>query len=205
MDDIKIEPYTCSKVNATVYKIRLKKEGTYSGWADITIEEWDRGGSFKCISDYGDYSYMWGSIGDECLREFLLDLNKDYFMGKVRGNSRFMFDAEANTKKVFEEIVNLRRNNDISKEEARESWDDLQFFSLELTDSQDLWFERFMGTIAAEKIYGYDPHGMPDESYEDPTCVMFWERIWPLVCDVWKKELEEEKVEAVRAEQGVVS
>ena len=113
--------YTVTTDIARVYKLRSDKG---FGWANITIREWRQGGSIDVQSDYGGYAYIWSSIGDRSLRQFLLNLDFGYFMGKAKpGYMRF--DADETAKVVRRMIVEQRRSGDITRRDARVMYDNL--------------------------------------------------------------------------------
>lgn len=84
--------YTCVKDEAVVYKMKAGKPGW--GWANITIREWEGGGSVDIQSDFGAYAYSWGAIGSGTFRAFLRGLNYGYFMGKAAANRGRQFSWE---------------------------------------------------------------------------------------------------------------
>lgn len=99
------------------YKLSSEK---YGGWAIIVIGS---DGFFSAVSDYGNYAYLWSSIGTKDAREFFIDAHErwTYFASKL--SSRTEYDADATLKAVKTHILSDRRNGGLSKEEAREEWD----------------------------------------------------------------------------------
>lgn len=51
------------------------------GWLGQIVLTSD--GMFASVTDYGNLSYAWRSFGGGDFRKFLLDLNVDYFSGKM--------------------------------------------------------------------------------------------------------------------------
>jgi hypothetical protein len=180
--------YTCEKDTATVYKIRIDGR---SAWAVITIRQWPKGGSIDIQSDYGNYSNSWCSIGERDFREFLLDLEFSYFMGKVRGHDYLRFSLEKTIAEVKADINEQRRDGEITKEKARECWDILEESEQE-RDSEDIFYRRVMDADIEGAVYDGDMSAFPRALEPDPQCQGFWDVIWPVACDVWKKELEAE-------------
>ncbi len=183
-----MEEYTYKKSTAMVYTIRIQKP--YSTWADITIEEWDGGGSFKCISDFGNFVYAWTSIGDRCLRDFLRGLNFDYFMGKTRGKFE-QFAFKETIKNMLNDVITMRREErSLTEETARQLWDQIK--ALECTNNEEHFF-RDLGDFIMGKLYDHDHESIA--IVEEPTgeCKQFWDIIWPAACDIWGKELLEEE------------
>ncbi len=177
MDNLK---YTISTDTARVYKMRTDKG---FGWANITIREWPRGGSFDAQSDYGSYSYTWSSIGDRTLRKFIMGLDFGYFMGKAKpGYMRF--DSRATTDEVRRMILERRREGDLAKSDARDMYDNL--YMLEEASSEDSyyanWYDYF-GRLC-------DSYDAPNIAKPDAQSLAFWNDVWPAACAYWRTELE---------------
>lgn len=186
--------YTVEKSTAMVYKIRGE-----CGWADITLREWDRGGSFSCQSDYGNYSHIWTAIGDGTLRDFLCGLDYGYFMNKTRGDTT-QFSGIKTLEKLKTDIMKARRSmssydigiQEIDSNQAREYWVEVENLGLEDYDSMDIYFDRFMQTECCEYLYGNCSQSIPVEYEPIWECKGFWENIWPVACEIWKEEKESE-------------
>ncbi len=180
--------YTCRKSTAQVYAIRVRKP--YSTWADITIEEWDEGGSFKCISDFGNFVYAWTSIGDRCLRKFLMGLNFDYFMRKTRGKFE-EFAFKETIKNMLNDVITMRREErSLTEETARQLWNQIK--ALEYTDNEDHFFMG-LGDFILKELYDHDHQCIAIAEEPSGECKQFWDIIWPAACDIWGKELAEEE------------
>jgi len=64
----------------------LRKEN--GGWlAQIVITS---DGMFSAVSDYGNFSFSWRSIGSCTFKEFLISLNIGYFGGKMNGSYAYV-------------------------------------------------------------------------------------------------------------------
>lgn len=177
--------HTVKKSIAEVYAIRLKDGDT--AWADITVESWKSGGSIKVISDFGDYSYMWNSIGSGTFKSFLCDLDFCYFMGKCRGNHGQEFSAKMTVENIRDEIVTARRVLDVDKDTARTHWkaiDDIDHMG----ESEFSHFICFDGSKLVQDIYCGDLSSIPYGSEPIPECVGFWDVLWPIACETWKQE-----------------
>lgn len=143
-------------------------------WAFIYLDE--EKGTFSAISSFGNYAHIWSHRGGETLKEFLRDLEFDYFMGKTRGLERERFDFKATIKGMETFVKDQRRQGALSKEEARDAWDDIE--ALEYGDSVDLFVADVYDSDAICTAYGHDFEGVIVNS-PDPQCVGFWEAIWP--------------------------
>jgi hypothetical protein len=145
-------------------------------WAFIYLDE--ERGVFTACSSYGDYAYIWSHRGDQSLKDFLRDLEFDYFMGKTRGLDFKRFDFEATIKGMREFVADARRQGSLSKIEAREAWTDIEELESDHTGSVDLFVERVYGLKAIGEAYGHD-YGDVICNSPDRQCKGFWDVIWP--------------------------
>lgn len=180
--------FNCVREELASYVVRSDK---YGYWGRATIKEWDKGGLIQITSDFGTYEFTWTSIGDQTLREFMVGLNFGYAMGKLtddRGVSEF--DGEATEKAMRHQICELRREDGISKDDAREAWQDLDIW---LDDSAP--GQVFCHTVVNDcttyfdKVCYNQPENIPDMTRVRPSVQGFWDEIWPMFCAVWKSEL----------------
>lgn len=156
------------------------------GWADITIREWEGGGSFDCQSDYGNYAYQWGAIGSRTFKQFLCSLDKDYFLKKTRPKDYLEFDASATCKAIRQDIIERRRNGYVTKEKARECWYDVQCLD-DYTIRESDFFYKLETTVIGEVLYSHDFSAIPTHKRYNPECDAFWEKVWPLITEYWKE------------------
>jgi hypothetical protein len=140
-------------------------------WAFVYIDETT--GVFACYSSFGSYNYCWTHIGTRTLKEFLLDLDFDYFMGKTRGLAYKQFSADATLTGIKEYIIEGRRDGWISKEVARTAWEE----AVDLQSSHD-FFGEFCASKVLMGIYGGDYCGVAREALTG-NAKGFWEKIWP--------------------------
>ena len=160
---------------ADIERYIVRGAGPYKGeWAFIYLDE--EKGVFTAYTSFGTYAYCWCSIGTATLKEFLRDLDFDYFMGKTRGleRERFDFGKTIDGMKAF--IADQRRQAALTKEEARDAWSDIE--SIENRQSVDLFVDDVYQSRPIGEAYGHDFDGVIVNS-RDPQCVGFWEVIWP--------------------------
>lgn len=186
-DDIKCTKSTCEK-----YTLRFNK-----GW-DYAVFTIDDTGIFQCHSSFGDYAYHWTAFGDN-FKEFLCRIDSGYLLCKVSDQTYFDYDKYLN--KAKKTIFELRKGNDISKDEARGLWnfitDDLQDYS----NSYDMVCMEIHSNKLLSKIYCgevfYSPFS-PEKDYP-LNAVAFAEHIYPAFVRVLKEELKaKEQVEQLR-------
>lgn len=171
--------YKVTTDTARVYKLRSDKGW---GWANITIREWPRGGSIDVQSDFDSYSNTWSAVGDRPFREFLLQLDFGYFMGKAKpGYMRF--DADATAAAVRRMIIEQRRDGELAQRDAREMYDNLYMLHEAISEESfyAAWYEYF-GRLC-------DGCDAPNVHKPDAQAVSFWEYVWPVACEFWRKEL----------------
>lgn len=65
------------KITAKSYKL-VKETGGWLGQVVLTSD-----GMFASVTDYGNFSFKWGSIGQQSFPEFIISLQVDYFAGKI--------------------------------------------------------------------------------------------------------------------------
>lgn len=176
--------FSITEVPSITYKLRNLPEG---GWADITLREWPEGGSFQCQSDYGDYAHIWTSIGDRTFKEFLCGLDKDYFLKKTRSQDYLVFDSERTCKQLREEIIRMRREGDITKEVARQCWEDVESVDSNFGDNVRDFCHGLEHTHIPEVLYDWDYCSIPILNSYHPSCTAFWERVWPHIVAYWRE------------------
>jgi len=179
-----MEEYNFKKSTCERYDIRLKDNW---GWAIITIDE--NGGLFNAQSDYGSYSYSWPNHGRKSFKHFILELVKDksYFLGKV-ANDKYYY-AERTEKVWKEQIIKDRQEGELSKEQARELWDEIVDFDYD-TSSENLQRQCYESDIVCshycEPWYQFDCV----EGFS-PQAHAFADIIMPILGEIIQKEISE--------------
>jgi len=114
---LSIEDYTFKKSTCERYDLRWKN----NGWATFTIDE--NGGLFNCQSDFGDYNYSWPKHGRESFKHFLIEITRspEYLLGKVAKED--CFDLDKALKQWKPRIIEMRKDREITADQAREAWD----------------------------------------------------------------------------------
>lgn len=82
------------------------------------------GNTLIIYSSFGSYGHHWSHPGTE-IRKFLIGLDKDYLLGKLSPSDWFArrpVDFYKTFQRVREEILRDRRDEDLTKEQAREEW-----------------------------------------------------------------------------------
>ena len=184
----------CTKIEAITYQLRGYAQDHGQMWADITIREWNEGGSIDVQSDLGGYSYTWHAIGNMKLREFLCKLDFDYFMTKTTGRRHLEFDPDKTQEAILKDICRARHGNHISRGRARLFYDDVTSVQ---TASYMNCLSHFLEVLCDKDALVREVYcrmGEDIEPIRTPTAVSanFWRHIWPAACKVWRDELAQE-------------
>jgi len=137
-------------------------------------------GDFTCTGDYGNYNYSWCSFGDDFI-SFLKGLDSGYLYGKLC--KKDYFDFFHWQKKAFNDIISMRKSNELNREDARITYDFIK--ELDPVDSCDvvaikLWESRELSDIYEEIHYA---EFFPSPEYS-PRQIQFIEEIYPQIVGV---------------------
>ena len=139
-------------------------------WARLLMEE--STGRVVIVSDYGDWSYCWTSIGERSLAEFLHGLNSQYMGEKLLGSGLRSHDDDSTIKGLRNLIVEYRKDGVLTKEEAAAEWEYVKQYEDGWGDFR-WWCDQ---TEFFDCPYDYS-------IYQPVACwTEFWNRIWtPLI------------------------
>jgi len=165
------------------------------GWAIITIDE--NGGIFNCQSDYGNYAYSWPNHGRKSFKHFILELARDthYLLKKVANEDYFDYwKQKKHWKKV---IAKARKDNECTKEQARDAWEFLDRLD-SYEHSPQIIQEKLYTSDEIGAIAGSEPWYMFDTEMDySPSAKAFAKKIMPMFAEIIKQEIE--KVSQVTA------
>ncbi len=190
-------------VSKSMYETyHIQKDGE---WATICINGWHRPdgpsgrtnrtycGEFLAYTSFGVFGYQWTAMGQP-LKEFLLDVELDYFCQKAYAGETTVFDFDQSIKALRDKVLAVRKEQGIDREEARalyEAIDNVDY-------SQDA--TEFVSACMSADIRDYAGSKCDfDEPWEfvrrvpNPQCVGFWKTIWPLFCNQLRVDLEDAK------------
>lgn len=91
----------------------------HEGWGIFVLGS---DGYFSACSDFGNYAHLWSHHGREDFREFLLEVDGDYLLGKLCGR-RTEYMGDKTLAEIKRHILEARRRCGMSKEFARREWD----------------------------------------------------------------------------------
>jgi len=160
-----------------VWTYTIRTRDPYTAWAKLFL---DSDGAFAVISDHGNYAYHWSSWGDRDFREFLLDMDDSYLMGKLKPPTfKPELDEESSVKSVHEMILRRRREGDWDADKAREEWDRVKGLDC---NNPDEWIREARFDEPWDfLIYTRAPGQLR----------AFVDRVWPLLQAKLKEALEE--------------
>lgn len=167
------------------YDIRADKDGPFARkgkWLGSFVITHD--GILFVFSDYGSYSYWWGSTGIDDFRSFLLDVDDGYLLDKISPGEEY--DPTETAKSIKQAIIRRRREMSLNAADARTEWD--------LACSADF------GSELGFADWGRDTNFADWYEYasrrKSPQAVAFTERVWPLFCAALRAEMSAESAQS---------
>lgn len=176
--------FKCTKNICEKYTLKFN-----DGW-DYAIFTIDENGMFNCQSTFGNYGYHWSSFGGN-FKKFLCEVSEGYLFTKLC--KKTYFNAQKYIEKSKKIIIKMRRDLNLTKEEAKEAWD---FFDKNLEDFGDsidliineLASSKIMNRITGEDIWYSD--FCPEKDF-DPCDIAFITNVYPKFVEVLKSEINE--------------
>jgi hypothetical protein len=189
------------KTQRECYEVRADHE-----FANITIDCWQRQanvgtkheGTYYCgeiviHSSFGTWGHTWGACAVP-FKQFLAEVEFDYVFTKFMGTELRRFDGEVTLREVRREILEQRRNNRTTTDEAREAWDLVAEEESRIESSEtDCGYA--LHDIASSLSddhpmhdYFADPMSWPRCTKPDIQAVGFWRELWPLFIEAIKAE-----------------
>jgi hypothetical protein len=179
------QAFSVAKSTVELYKIR-HTSGCY--WADITIDAHGRGGRISIASDYGNWQNYWGAAGPN-FKSFLGQINEGYAADKFDVKERV--DVAASVKSWREDVLKCRRQEDITDDEARELWDEIE--GLALYSHSELERELLTSSYLIDFLRQHsDSEWLSQEP--DPRFGRFWKEIWPVLLAEFARESAPQEV-----------
>lgn len=185
-----------------VYRVRNNGE-----WAAFVIREWRTApdpmcggisrecGEILIHSSFGAWAHQWGHLGRP-FRQWLLTAEFGYVFTKFMGNELERFDGEASVRAVFERIVHYRRENLLTKDQAREAWNEMRYFASQ-AESCESYFGEAMRLVSIQidddhpmADYFSDPMEWPRMTRDDHQAVGFWRELWPHFINYLRNEIQ---------------
>ncbi|RAS62666.1 hypothetical protein DET48_11461 [Vibrio diazotrophicus] len=170
-----------TKSQAELYQVRHE---TFEGWGDIHLVCGEQSVSVVIHSDYGTFAKYWSHCGCNP-KKFLVDLDFDYCMKNLTDYKHYIKAPEQYPTEVKGRIIEARRAENLTKEEAREAWCDMLQTEF---DEGDLYFKELIDHHLFNKVFG-DYEYLPCAKKIDPCCQELWEMVWLPFVERLKSEL----------------
>lgn len=179
-----MEEYTFKKSTCERYDLRWK----HNGWATFTIDE--NGGIFSVQSDFGNYNYAWPKNGRESFKHFLIEITRspDYVLGKI--SKEDYFDPDKAEKKWKAKIIELRKDRECTKEQARDAWEFL-VNDLNVDGSVDYLQSEIYGNSAIAALSEEPWYEFEIDLDYPRMAVRFVNEVMPMFADILRKEIED--------------
>lgn len=169
---------------STSEKYRLRFDSFECMWADIIIDD---DGSFNVQSDNGNFCHSWPRHGRKSFKHFLIEISRDpdYLLRKVSRKTEL--NEEKTLKNWFSSLAERRREGEISKEDAREIWDELTGLLSDFSDPTYIETSAYQGPLSRFK----EPWDSFSIVKEYPSGARhFAEKIMPQFAEILLSEVE---------------
>lgn len=172
--------YTITKSQVECYKLR-HESGLY--WADINVDANENKGRIQIASDFGSYQYYWGACGCS-FKEFLIKIGIDYAAAKF-GEDKW-FDFDETIKSYKKTLIQYRREENITTEDAREIYDEIKELEEECPYRENDFVVIIQGKEKLMKFFEWTP----SLCYEiSPQFKNFWNMVWPVFIEKLNEEI----------------
>lgn len=165
------------KNTVEIYRIRDIENG---GWADITIDASENTGRVSIASSHGSWERYWGSCGCP-FKEFLCHLDICYAASKFGSDNHF--NLKATIKSWKEYVLQVRRDDDINEDEARELYSEIKRIEAESPGLEGVKYMLWNSELL--NFFDYSPCIVIEIN---PAFVFFWDKIWKPFTEELKKE-----------------
>jgi hypothetical protein len=175
------------KVEKSVSEVYTLRWDDHRDWfLQATIIE-DRG-YLALHTSHGDWQYRWGSPGMP-FKQFLTTLDDSYLMGKL--GHRDFFEGDDTVKQIKHDVIEKRKETNISAEDARSFFDFLtKSYGIDTSNVEIFHrsLDEGIGRDLVEKIYGEITYAPCYMGY-DPSLRYFVKNLWPSFMEELKKEV----------------
>ena len=188
-------PRTYEVTTGTRYLSRLE-DGDIRGMADrhtFILDE--RTGQIMIDGSYGTFAYSWSTSGraGTSLHAFLHSLDFDYFMKKASKTPHRDHDMPKTLLRMREDVLDARRHDSITKEQARAVWNAVHDLDETMSESE------FIAAFQSDNdLYEYwCDGGPPMATKENGAMRAFWDEVW----SVFRTEVLAPHADAARRER----
>jgi hypothetical protein len=147
------------------------------GWGVFLL---DSTGMFSAFTDFGNYVYKWTHHESDDFREEVVSMAKshDYVLSKISHKDRI--DNEATYNLIKAHLLSSRREDYLTRDEARKEWQLLHEAYEEGSFVVSDWYEKTIFDDAHEYLIRTYP----------PNAKMFVEKLLPRLAEEIEKELK---------------
>lgn len=171
----------CSKSTCEMYRVRANGE-----YATVCLSVWSRetvaqpsqqvyGGEILVHSSFGTFCHTWNHCAVP-FKQFLLSISFESFMMKCLGEEFESFDGLASVASVKTAILESRREEGLSADDARNLWDELDLVSDE-AQSCEYAFHHVLSDLCTEESIGASTEFVVTTPSNQAKG--FWRELWP--------------------------
>lgn len=162
-------------------------------WAKINLDCGKESVNVMISSDYGEFNHFWGACGKNP-KKFLTGLDWHYTMKKLMGGSDNLVEPDfaERLKSYKKAIIEERREDNISKSEAREYWKEMGDIFDYCQNSNDIYFSKVFESKGYKKVF-YDFESIPNDTRIKAIVKDFWDDIWTPFTEFLGTEIREEE------------
>lgn len=192
-----------------VYSVRANHE-----WATIAVNGWQgRGvdgrlreiGEIMIHSSYGSWAYQWGHLGEPFKLWLANTKDRSYIAQKFMGSEAYEFDGEKTVRELRADLLQHRRQCDLTKADARSIWDFIDAHESELESSEHEFVERMQDCTRWADWQDHEDEPGPGARYFllepweriakslDTQFMGFWDTIMPVFQQALRDELQAKK------------
>lgn len=155
------------------------------GWQAKGIDGQPREcGEILIHSSFGSWAHSWGHLGI-AFDKWLQEAERDYCAVKFMGAKAYKFDGEKTVRELRRRLIDARRHDGLSREEARGIWDYVEDRQSELEASEHD-FVNVMTQAETELVATKRVQQFISEPWEftctslDNQFAGFWRDLWPV-------------------------
>lgn len=159
-------------------------------WAKINLDCGEESVNVMISSDYGEFNYYWGYCGMNP-KKFLTTTDMHYTMKKLMGGADNMYEPDFDARLVSfkEKIIEYRKEDNITKHQARDAWDKVLSIFDYCQYSNDIYYSECINADELECIL-YDSDSIPECTKMKKYVIEFWEDVWVPFTEFLKTELK---------------
>lgn len=145
-------------------------------WQFLTIDE--KKGLVMSYGTLGKFGYVWRSIGETSIREFLTSCEYDYAMVKLHDEHGYYFDGDKMIDAIKLDIKKQVKEGHVSKDQAKLALDELEMMAEDIAGyAADHFYIAIDQSDALATIYPSYQDLPPAQQTRKPQCELFWQML----------------------------